>query len=140
MEQQRTDILISIKSVHIDNIASRLKTHEFRKYLIPPSVRRMWFYTSAPTQALRYVAIVSNGKTAEEISESAGGLGMSEFKSGLKESWYGYEILELYEVREPFSLKDMKERGWIKGPPQKYQWVSKDMLDSVPLGSLQKVF
>lgn len=65
---------------------------------------------------------------------------MSEFKSGLKESQYGYEILELYHVQEPFSLKEMKERGWIKGPPQKYQWVSKDMLDSVPLEGLRKVF
>jgi hypothetical protein len=140
MEQQRTDILISIKPVHIENIASRLKTHEFRKYLIPRSVRRMWFYTSAPIQELRYVAVISNGKTAEEIGECAGGLGVSEFKSGLKESQYGYEILELYHVQEPFSLKEMKERGWINGPPRKYQWVSKNMLDTVPLEGLRKVF
>ena len=66
---------------------------------------------------------------------------MSEFRSGLKESsYYGYEILELYEVEVPFSLKDMKERGWIKGPPQKYQWVPQAMLDSIPLEGLKEVF
>jgi predicted transcriptional regulator len=140
MEQQRTDILISIKPIHIGNIVSRLKTHEFRKYLVPNSVRRMWFYTSVPTQSLQYIAVVSNGKTPDDISDSDGSLGMSDFKSGLKESLYGYEILELYEVEEPYSLQDMKERGWIKGPPQKYQWVPKEMLDNIPLEGLKKVF
>jgi len=60
-------------------------------------------------------------------------------KSGLKERRYGYEILELYEVEEWYSL-EMKERGWIKGPPQKYLSISKDMLEGIPLESLKKVF
>ena len=74
----KTDIVISIKVQHMDNIVSRVKNHEFRKYNIPSIVERMWyvdiyyqvlldtwcsvgcyrFYVSAPDQTLRYVAVI----------------------------------------------------------------------------------
>jgi hypothetical protein len=37
-----SDIFISIKAPHMDNIISKAKNHEFRKYLIPGTVTRMW--------------------------------------------------------------------------------------------------
>ena len=39
----KTDIVISIKVQHMDNIVSRVKNHEFRKYNIPSIVERMWY-------------------------------------------------------------------------------------------------
>lgn len=39
----KTDIVISIKAIHMDNIVSRVKNHEFRKYNISSSIERMWY-------------------------------------------------------------------------------------------------
>ena len=74
----KTDIVISIKTQHMENIISRVKNHEFRKYNISTNIERMWynellhvclqwsvlnwllhrFYLSAPDQTLRYVAVI----------------------------------------------------------------------------------
>src|SRR5262245_31458970 len=106
-KQTRSDILISIKPTHMANIASRKKTHEFRKYLIPSSVKRMWFYTTTPAQCVQYVAVISNGKKPGEISAEDISFGNDDFNSGEKESKYGYEILHLYELRSALSLQDL---------------------------------
>jgi hypothetical protein len=136
----RADILISIMPIHMANIASRLKTHEFRRYLIPASVKRMWFYTTTPAQCVQYVAVVSNGKTPGEISTEDTGLGNDDFNAGRKESKYGYQIVHLYELHEPLSLQDLIERGFAKGAPQKYQWVSEEMLNNIELEKQRKNF
>jgi len=67
------------------NIASRTKTHEFRKYLIPTSVKRMWFYTTAPIQRLQYIASIGTAKSPGEISTEDTGLRNEEFNAGGKE-------------------------------------------------------
>jgi hypothetical protein len=71
----KTDIVISIKKEHMENIVSRVKNHEFRKYNISSNIERMWyvdiverlvavhfgcyrFYVSAPEQTLRYIAVI----------------------------------------------------------------------------------
>ncbi|KAL7271741.1 hypothetical protein RUND412_005481 [Rhizina undulata] len=138
--QQKTDILISIKTEQMANIASRAKTHEFRKYLLPATVTTMWFYTTSPVQMLEYVAVIDNGKTPGEIDPSDDGIGNKDFNAGLKESMYGYEILQLYRLKQPLSLKALVRRDYIKGPPQKYQWVKQEMLDDVALDEQEKVF
>lgn len=38
----KTDIVISIKTEHMENIVSRVKNHEFRKYNISTNIERMW--------------------------------------------------------------------------------------------------
>lgn len=136
----RADILISIMPVHMANIASRVKTHEFRRYLIPTSVKRMWFYTTAPSQCVQYIAVISNGKKPGEINAADISLGNDDFNAGRKESKYGYEILQLYELEEPLSLQDLIERGFVKGAPQKYQWVPEEMLNSIQLEKQNKIF
>lgn len=39
----KTDIIISIKTQHMENIISRVKNHEFRKYNISTNIERMWY-------------------------------------------------------------------------------------------------
>jgi len=59
----RADIFMSIKPAHMGNIAARLKNHEYRRYLLPATVHRIWFYTNALVSAIHYVACISTGKT-----------------------------------------------------------------------------
>lgn len=39
-----TDVLLSIKPVHLANIVSQQKNHEYRKYRLRDGVTRLWFY------------------------------------------------------------------------------------------------
>jgi hypothetical protein len=122
------------------NIATRRKTHEFRKYLIPGTVQRMWFYTSAPVQRLQYIAEISKGKRPGGIKPDDLGIGNEEFNAGEKESKFGYEILHLYQLKEHLNLEDLRARKFLKGPPQKYQWVSEEMMRQIPWEEQQKMF
>jgi hypothetical protein len=139
-KETKADILISIKPIHIANIASRAKNHEFRKYLIPNSVKRMWFYTSSPAQRLQYVAVISNGKKPGEIDKTEFHIGNAEFNAGDMGSSYAYEIIHLYELGQSLSLQELIGKKYLKGPPQKYQWVSEEMVDDIPLESLKMLF
>jgi hypothetical protein len=71
-EPSRTDIVMSIKPEHINNIASQVKNHEYQKYLLPASVQRIWLYTSMPAQEIRYIAAVSSGKRPGQVEEDGG--------------------------------------------------------------------
>ncbi|OJD11360.1 hypothetical protein AJ78_07852 [Emergomyces pasteurianus Ep9510] len=126
------DIFMSIKPEHIDNIATRAKNHEYRRYLLPSSVRRIWFYTTRPISRIEYVAHISRGKVPGEVKED-GGIGNADFNAGKKVSKYGYEILDLWRLKQPISLKAAISKGFLQGPPQKYCWVPLALLDSCPM-------
>jgi hypothetical protein len=100
----------------------------------------MWFYTSAPAQSLKYVAEISRGKRPGEVDVEDQGLGNVEFNAGRKESKFGYEILHLYELREPLSLDKLRRRGFARAAPQKYQWVSNEMLNAIEIDEQKKLF
>lgn len=69
-----TDILMSIRPEHLNDIRAGVKNHEFRSYLLQASVERIWLYTTAPLQELRYIIRISHGKRPGEVPEE-GGLG-----------------------------------------------------------------
>ncbi|KAL2841160.1 hypothetical protein BJY01DRAFT_257158 [Aspergillus pseudoustus] len=128
----KEDILMSIKPEHMRNIAAGTKNHEYRRYLLPSSVRRIWLYTTAPASRIEYVARISRGKTPGQVVED-GGLGNEDFNAGRKVSKFAYEILELWRLREPISLKEAVEKGFLKGAPQKYCWAPVALLEGYPL-------
>ncbi|RAO73204.1 uncharacterized protein BHQ10_009216 [Talaromyces amestolkiae] len=128
----RADIFMSIKPEHINNIATRAKNHEYRRYILPSSVRRIWFYTTAPFSRVEYVARISRGKIPGEVPED-GGIGNEDFNAGRELSEYGYEILDLWKLKQPISLKLAVSKGYMKGPPQKYCRVPLSLLESCPL-------
>ncbi|KAJ7129616.1 hypothetical protein C8R44DRAFT_777236 [Mycena epipterygia] len=137
LRTKKTDILISIKRPHIDNIVARIKNHEFRKYLIPGIVQRMWFYVSSPDQTLRYIAVVSNGKTPGEI-EKENGIGNADFNKGPKDA-YAYEILHLYRLRVPLPIARLREDHGIS-PPQRYAYVPEALFEQVLLEEQELLF
>jgi hypothetical protein len=136
----KTDIIISIHPKHVANIASRLKDHEFRNYLLPSSVQRMWIYETSPTQAIKYVARISPGKRPGETTNTRG-LNNAAFNEGkLEDSKFAYEILELHATPAPWTLQELKAKGLLNGPPQKYCYVKESMIDALKGIELVKVF
>ena len=129
---------MSINPEHISNIASGTKNHEYRKYLLPSSIQRVWFYTTAPISEIAFIARISGGKTPGQVPEN-GGIGNEDFNAGRKVSSYGYEILELWRLKEPIGLQLAIQRGYLKGPPQKYVWVSSEMMENYSLHSQEHI-
>lgn len=140
IKTSKADIFMSIKPEHIANIASRIKNHEYRRYLLPSSVRRIWFYTSAPISSVQYVARISSGRVPGQVPED-GGIGNADFNAGKKDcAKYGYEILELWKLEPRISLQQAKAKGYLKGPPQKYCWLPQVVIEDLPLERQEHVF
>jgi hypothetical protein len=51
------------------------------------------------------------------------GIGNAEFNAGLKESKYGYPVLELYELIRPVTLEEMKSEWGMGGAPMGWRYV-----------------
>jgi predicted transcriptional regulator len=134
----KTDIIISIHPEHVSNIVSRVKDHEYRNYLIPSCVRRIWIYETRHTSAIKYVAQISSGKRPGEITNTKG-LRNSEFNEG-KIGGYAYEILDLQATPYPWTLQELKAKGWLNGPPQKYCYAKASMIDALRDIALIKLF
>ncbi|KAJ5211062.1 hypothetical protein N7491_010878 [Penicillium cf. griseofulvum] len=139
MEKSTSHIFMSIKPEHIKNTASGSKNHEYRSYLLPPTITHIWFYTTSPIKRIEYVARISPGKVPGEVPDD-GGIGNAEFNGGLKRSEYGYEILMLWKLKISVSLEMALVEGVLKGAPQKYCWVSLDFLRRFMLDGQDLVF
>ncbi|KAJ5374196.1 hypothetical protein N7517_006202 [Penicillium concentricum] len=133
-----SDIFMSIKPEHMRNIASGAKNHEYRGYLLPPSVRRIWFYTTSPVKRLEYVARISAGKPPGNVPNDDG-IGNADFNAGKKKSKYGYEIISLWMLKESISLERAISTNILKGAPQKYCWVPVSLIRSRPLDEQHRV-
>ncbi|KZO96915.1 hypothetical protein CALVIDRAFT_563551 [Calocera viscosa TUFC12733] len=136
MATSKADILISIKPEYMARIVTREKDHEFRNYLIAPTVERMWFYVSSPEQTLRYIAIVSAAKTPGSLTTS--GLGSAQFNAG-QYATHAYEILHLYRLTRPLHASKLKEEFGI-GPPRKYVFLKRKLGAVFPLEEQERIF
>lgn len=76
---------MGIKPEHITNIAVGAKNHEYRRYLLPSSIRRIWFYTTAPVSQIEHVACISHGKIPGKVLED-GSIGNEDSNAGKKVS------------------------------------------------------
>lgn len=116
----KSDIIISIYGEHVQRMAQRIKTHEFRSWKFPESVHRVWIYITKPQSQLKYMCIFGAPKAPGEINEE--GFGNAEFNMGMKRSTIAHEVLSMYELNNPVSYEVMKQYGWPTAP-QKFAYV-----------------
>lgn len=110
-----TDVVMSIKPVHVEKIKSGVKNHEFRKYVPSRGVDRLWIYTSSPVCALEYVADIDKIVAyPDKIAED--GYGNVEFNMGQKEVPYAYHIKSLYRLKKPIHLGELREKYKFTAP------------------------
>ncbi|KAL2021441.1 hypothetical protein VTK56DRAFT_7194 [Thermocarpiscus australiensis] len=128
-----SDVLLAIKLVHLANIASRQKNHEYRKYRLRDGVMRLWFYETREggqgRSAITHIAVIPTNirRTPGEVPAEPFGIGNDDFNAGLKQSKYGYPILELYELLEPVGLAEMKNRYGLGGVPMGWRYIGTDL-------------
>ncbi|KAL5586659.1 hypothetical protein FOBRF1_016529 [Fusarium oxysporum] len=108
-ERVETDVLLAIKPEHLENITRREKNHEYRKYRLKDGVSRLWLYETGSgggRSSITHIAVI-NPNTRHEpgfVPAEPFGIGNEDFNAGLKESKYGYPILELYELANRVTL------------------------------------
>ncbi|RSL54647.1 hypothetical protein CEP53_007379 [Fusarium sp. AF-6] len=100
---------------HLANIISRDKNHEYRKYRLKDGVVRLWLYETAGgggRASITHIAIIPSSIRHEpgSVPTEPPGIGNAKFNAGLKQSKFGYPILELYELFNPVTLSEMKTR------------------------------
>src|SRR3979411_1752456 len=120
------------------NIWARSKNYEYRKYQLPSTTLRIWFYEINPINALTHVAAIGTVCTPGEVQDPSG-LGNEEFDAGLKESKFGYPILSLYALPQPLSASQLLKDHHFE-VPHRYCPVPSSILASVPCDSLVKLF
>ncbi|KAJ2892385.1 hypothetical protein MKZ38_009905 [Zalerion maritima] len=124
-----TDVLMAIKPVHLANIASRQKNHEYRKYRLRDGVERLWFYETrdggSGRAAITHVAVIPPDirRTPGTVPTEPFGLGNDDFNAGRKESKFGYPVLELYELVRPVTVGDMKTKWGMGGAPMGWRFL-----------------
>jgi hypothetical protein len=137
----RSDIVISIQPQHLPNIISRQKNHEFRKYALPDSVKHMWIYETRPTSALTHVATIGPTRRPGDITDEHG-LNNQAFNNGIHPAGalYACEIFRLDKLDQPIALTELVAEKWLGGPPQKYCFARKLMLEAMNKRAMTMLF
>ena len=131
-----TDVILAMQEPYMTQITSGQKTHEFRKYRLAPSVKRIWFYRTAPYSSIAHICEILPAETRNvgDAPLEENGLGNREFNTRDKD-WEGYdfayEILSVYEIEEPILLKDLMGRYGMKAAPRGFVYLPKAIFDSV---------
>jgi hypothetical protein len=73
------------------------------------------------------------------------GIGNEEFNAGLKQSKYGYPVLELFQLLRPVTLSEMKSQWGMGGAPMGWRYVGADLWedrwgDDQGKDKVQKIF
>ena len=133
-----TDIVLAIKPEFVEAIRTQEKNYEYRKYEIKPTVTRFWLYETEPINAIRYVINVGPVKTPGQVQDPSG-LGNDDFDKGLKESKYGFPILEMQQLSEPLPGPLMEKSIGIS-PPHRYAYATTKLLLHHPDKTMKQIF
>ncbi len=107
----------------MQQIVNGEKTFEFRKYRIADSVKRIWFYRTAPYSSIEYVCEILPVRTRNPGDEPLPdhGLGNQEYNNRDK-AWegydYAYQILSVYQLAHPLTMAQLRAEHGMKSAPR----------------------
>ncbi|KZT19413.1 hypothetical protein NEOLEDRAFT_969146 [Neolentinus lepideus HHB14362 ss-1] len=120
---ERTDAILPIKAEYMDRIIRKEKNYEFRRYFINPSVKRIWFYLTAPFSHIAYICEIDPARTRKAGDELLleDGLGNKEFNERHAD-WtgydYAYRVRSVRRIAEPVALQMMRDVYGMKSAPR----------------------
>ncbi|KAG7098224.1 hypothetical protein E1B28_000191 [Marasmius oreades] len=120
----------------MNQIILREKTYEFRRFRIPVSVKRVWFYLNAPESRIVVICEIDPARTRmpgdSPLPED--GVGNREFNMFQKD-WngldYAYRVKGVWALNQPLTLQTLKQRFGMKGPPRALMYVPKIILEAI---------
>jgi predicted transcriptional regulator len=141
---EKTDAILPMRQPYMDQIVSGIKDHEFRRYRISHTVKRVWFYVTAPESRISHICEISEAKTREEGDEPLPetGRGNKEFNERHPDwegSAFAYEVKGVWELRKKLTLKELKGEYGFKAAPRGLVYVTPEMLRDVKLEEQIKI-
>ena len=98
------------------------KTYKFRKYRLEPSVKRIWFYRTAPLCNIAHICEIApaQSRNPDDSPLEENGLGNREFNTRheWKEYDFAYKVISVYAIKEPLLLKDLMGRYGMNSAPR----------------------
>lgn len=140
-----TDVILpTLEHPYMNQIISGEKNYEFRTYLIKPSVKRVWFYLTAPSSSIKYVCEIGPARTRnpgdKPLDEDC--VGNKEFNENHKD-WerydFAYQILSIYELTEPITLVNMRDRYGMRSAPRGMMYVPEVLVKDVAWDKQKKL-
>lgn len=134
-----SDAILPMNDPYMEQIITGQKNHEFRRYRLNPSVRRLWFYRTAPHSSITHVCETRPARTRKNKNPADAplvedGLGNAEFNRNHAD-WVGYdfayEIVSLFELLQPIPLSDLKDRHGFKLAPRGLVYLPPSISDHV---------
>jgi hypothetical protein len=110
------------------------KTHEFRKYLINSSVKRIWFYRTAPHSSIKYICEILPAQTRNvgDALPEENGIDNKEYNEHHKD-WdeydYAHKITSGYRLDEPLTLDKLQSMYEMTFAPQGLVYVPSSILE-----------
>ena len=131
-----TDVILPMQDPYMAQIIDGKKNYEFRKYCLKPSVKRIWFYRTAPHSSITHICETQPARTRKsgDTPLEEDGLGNAEYNRRDK-YWDGYDfayhMLTVYELWKPISLKKMKGKYGFKSAPRGLVYLPKSIRDDI---------
>ena len=112
------------------------KNYEFRKYCLKPSVKRIWFYRTAPHSSIAHICEIlpARARDAGDPPLEENRLGNREFNIKAKDYEgydFAYKILSVYEIEKPLLLEDMMNQYGMKAAPRGMVYLPKVIFDGL---------
>ena len=136
IDTRKCDAILPMREPYMQQIVTVEKTYEFRKYCLQQSVKRIWFYSTAPQSSIEYICEILPAETRNsgDLALEEDGLGNKEFNTRHKD-WEGYnfayKILSVYRIESPITLQDLKNDHGMKSPPRGLVYTPPSLLELV---------
>ncbi|KAI3604553.1 hypothetical protein WG66_008484 [Moniliophthora roreri] len=119
MIPSQTDVIVPMTLDYMDQLITRQKPYECRRYRISPSVKRIWFYLTAPHSCIAYICEI-DPITARNDSPS------------MEETSFSYTLKSVWRIWKSLGLREMKKNYGLKVAPRGLMYVPTCILDAVP--------
>ena len=127
----------------MQQIVDQTKTYEFRKRLYRPTVKRIWFYETAPKSAITYICeILPAHIRSHDDPLPLDGIGNKEYndRDPTFEGYdYAYRVMSCHRLWSPIDLGKMKDYG-IGGAPRGMVYVPRKMMEDIHWGKQKCVW
>ena len=136
--------MLYLQDEYMQQIVRGEKNYEFRRYLIQPSVQRVWFYLNAPFSHVAYICEVDRARTRNEDDDPLieDGLGNKEFNQRYPD-WDNYDfacrVRSVYRLRKPVALQELKSRYGMKGAPRGLVYVPGKLLEDIVWSDQERI-
>ncbi|PGH18360.1 hypothetical protein AJ79_00426 [Helicocarpus griseus UAMH5409] len=106
------------------------------RHCLKPSVKRVWFYGTAPHSSITHVCETKPARTRKPGDRplDEDGLGNADSTVNIKD-WDGYdfayEMVTVYELKRPITLKQMKDKHGFKSAPRGLVYLPRSISKSV---------